>query len=201
MSGSTSLEKALKEQYVPIFQNMMGLSRVKARQTFEQLYARVLKDAEKEDTLSLPARLGDFLLERESADKKVSEVLAKKRKEGVKDEDIRWWWNMPDLARRMMVKVDEVFLYSMYLKFTKEEGLAPEDANEKLRRVRPVFGNPDDVSYAKGQDRPLPDELRDKVNKFFLEKGQKDPDGLKDGAEACTSFNAYIRKELKAGNI
>ncbi|MBD3286984.1 hypothetical protein GF359_10055 [candidate division WOR-3 bacterium] len=201
MVKSDALEMKLAERYVPIFQEMMGMNQKQARKSFRQLYEKAKKDAEKEKTTDLPVNLGDLLLQREVNDKKVKKVLDKKRKEGVTDDDIKWWWNMSDIARRLMVKVDEVFIYTLYLKFTKEEGLSPEEANRKVRMNRPIFGNPDDARFARGKDRPLPDELRNRVNAFFIAEAAKDPEGFKKAAKACSSFNAFVRKQIKAGNL
>lgn len=201
MAKTDVIEKKLREQYVPIFQRMMGMTEKQAKKAFKQLYDKVKAEAESQDTAGLPTNLGDLLLEKAASDKKVAKVLAKKRKEGVKDSDIKWWWNMPDLARRLMAKVDEVFIYSLYLRFTKEEGLSPQDANEKVRKNRPVFGDPDDARFARGKDRPLPDELRNRVNAFFTAEAAKDPEGFKDAVKACSSFNAFIRNQIKRGNL
>lgn len=201
MAKTSTLQKHLRDQYLPIFQKMMGMSPAKARQTFKDLFRKVTEEAKKENTLNLPPDLGDRLLEREAEDKKVKKVLAKKRSEGVRDEDIRWWWNMHDLERRMMSKVDEVFIYALFLKFTKEDGLAPEEANKRVWETRPMFGNPEDTGYGNAEDRPLPDELRDRVNTYFTKRAQNDPEGLKRDAEASTSFNAFARKEVKAGRL
>ncbi len=201
MAKTSALEKHLRDQYLPIFQKMMGMSLGRAKRTFKDLYKKVTEEAKKEDTLNLPPDLGDRLLKRESEDKKVRELLVKKSGEGVRDEDIRWWWNMHDLERRMISKVDEVFIYALFLKFTKEDGLTPEEANKKVWEIRPMFGNPTDTSYAKGKDRPLPDELRQRVNAYMTKRARKDPEGLKREVEKCSSFNAFIRKEIQAGRL
>ena len=201
MAKTSTLEKHLRDQYLPIFQKMMGMSGAKAKGTFNDLYKKVSEDAVREGTIDLPPNLGDMLLEKESTDKKVKTVLAKKRAEGVRGQNIRWWWNMHDLERRMISKVDEVFIYALFLKFTKEDGLTPEEANKKVWEIRPMFGNPADTGYAKGKNRPLPDELRQRVNAYMTKRAQKDPEGLKREVEKCSSFNAFARKEIKAGRL
>ncbi len=201
MAKTSALEKHLRDQYLPIFRKMMGMSLGRAKRTFKDLYKKVTEDARKEDTINLPPDLGDRLLEKQAEDKKVRELLAKKSGEGVRDEDIRWWWNMHDLERRMISKVDEVFIYALFLKFTKEDGLTPEEANKKVWEIRPMFGNPADTGYAKGKDRPLPDELRQRVNAYMTKRARKDPEELKREVEKCSSFNAFARKEVKAGRL
>ena len=201
MAKPSTLQKHLRDQYLPIFRKMMGMSPAQAKRTFKDLYKKVTEEARKEDTLNLPPDLGDRLLEREAEDKKVSELLAKKSGEGVRDEDICWWWNMHDLERRMISKVDEVFVYALFLRFTKEEGLSAAEANERICKVRPMFGDPTDSRYGRGNDRPLPEELRQRVNAYMTKRARKDPEGLKREVEKCSSFNAFIRKEIQAGRL
>jgi len=195
------LEKQLKKQYAPIFRKMMGMSAAQANKTFKELYAKIKADAEAEDTLNLPMDLGDRLLQKETEDKKVKQALDKKRTDRVTDDDIRWWWNRHDLARRMMNKVDEVFVYSLFLKLTKQDKMKTKQANEKIKTLRPMFGNPDDARFGKADDRPLPDELRQRVNAYIMQRGQKDPASLRNAVQACTSYNAFIRKKIKAGKL
>ncbi len=201
MADFAELEKQLKKQYVPIFRKMMGMSAAQANKTFKKLYAKIKADAEAEDTLNLPMDLGDRLLQKETEDKKVKQALDKKRIDGVTDDDVRWWWNRHDLARRMMNKVDEVFVYSLFLKLTKQDKMKAKQANEKIKTLRPMFGNPDDTRFGKADDRPLPDELRQRVNAYIMQRGQKGPESLRNAVQACTSYNAFIRKKIKAGKL
>ncbi len=201
MTNLQEIENFLKKEYLPIMQNMMGLKPHQAKKTFKELWISVKNNAEKEGTLDFPAMMGNTLLEKENSDTELKKAFAKIRNHGVRDDDIRWWWNMHDLQRRMMRKLDEVFIYSLFLNFTKNEGLSDNEANLKIRKIRPLFGDPDDLRFGKPADRPLPDELRKRVNDYIIQRGNKDPEGLKQDVAACSSFNAFIRKLIRAGNL
>jgi len=70
-----------------------------------------------------------------------------------------------------------------------------------LRKHRAIFGNPDDITDITGKDRPLPYELKDRINIYIENKSQKEPEQFKKDIEKSSSFNALIRKEIKKGNI
>lgn len=52
----------------------------------------------------------------------------------------------------------------------------------------------------KGDDRPLPYELKKRVNEY-IGKRMSDPIEYKRNIETSSSFNALIRKEIKSGNL
>ncbi len=198
--SSSDIERQLKALYVPVFEMMMGMSSSQARRTFRDMLEQAKEEGLKEGTSSLPENFGDILLENESIDEKTKSMLAKRRTEGVRDADIRWWWNMHDLERRMMVKVDELGGVAMLID-SKEKGMKQNEAAERLRKSRLIYGDPDDTSHTTGDDRPLPHELKDRVNVYFEKRGKTNPDKLKREIEKSTTFNALIRREVKKGNI
>jgi polyhydroxyalkanoate synthesis regulator phasin len=87
--SSSDIEKQLEELYIPIFQKTMGMSLDQAKKFFQDMFQLVKEESLKEGTENLPQNYGDLLLEAESIDEKTKEMLAKKRREGVRDEDIR----------------------------------------------------------------------------------------------------------------
>lgn len=105
--SSSDIEKQLEELYIPIFQKTIGMSLDQAKKHFQDMFQLAKEEPLKRNTKNLPQNYGDLLLEAESTDEKTKEMLAKKRIEGVQDEGIRWWWNMHDYERWMMIKVDE----------------------------------------------------------------------------------------------
>jgi hypothetical protein len=104
----TNIKNELEKEYIPIFEMAMGMSHSEAKKTFNDMYNQVAEESKKEGTINLPRNYGDELLAKENSDEKIKKMLAKRRKEGVTDEDIKWWWNMHDYERRMMLKVDEL---------------------------------------------------------------------------------------------
>lgn len=195
-------ERKIEDQYVAMVQMAVGMSPPKARSTIRDIIEEAREESLKEDIpADLPDRVADFLLERESSDEKIKSSLAKKRKEGVRDEDIRWWFNMDDLERRILLKLDDVTRHALFTKLREEDGLSEGEAAKGVRKSYPVFGDPDDTTVATGEDRPLPYELKDRIRSFVKKRMQRDPEAFKKEIKGSSSFNALIRREVKKGNI
>lgn len=198
---SSNIEKQLEELYVPMFQTMMSVSSSQARSAFHDILKQAREEAKNEGTLNLPRNFGDILLEKESSDEKIESMLVKKRKEGVTDKDIRWWWNMHDLERRIMLKVDDIHRLALFEKLREKEGLNVKEAARRIGKGFPVFGDPDDTTNTTGEDRPLPYELKDRINIYIEKRSQRDPEQFKKEIEESSSVNSFIRKEISKGNI
>jgi len=171
--SSSPIERQLEEQYVPMLQKTMGISAAEGKRTFSEMVNRARAESEREGTGKLPANFGDILLQREPTDTKVRAMLEKKRREGVNDDDIRWWWNMHDLERRIMLQVDELTRLAVFSK-QREAGLSSEEAARDVRKIFPTFGDPDDTRHTSGDDRPLPHELKDRINTYIQRRAQAD---------------------------
>lgn len=196
------IEKSLEEQFVPMFEKMMGMPSVQAKQTFRDLFADAKQLSKAQGTLDLPTNFGDVLLEDETSDDEVKAMLSKKREEGVTNEDIKWWWNRHDLERAMMVKVDEFNKLALYIELTEEDGPPSKRAAHWMRKQHPYFGDPDDTTHTTGEDRPLPFELKDRINRYVEDRAQRDPKEFKTDIDIRSStFNALVRREIKNGNL
>ena len=105
-SRQPSIEKRLKKIYVPMIMSMKpGTPSSEAgKKIFSEWLRETKEDARKETTDNLPPNYGDWLLEKEATDPNIKFRLAKARKDGARDEDIRIWWNLPDLERRLMLE-------------------------------------------------------------------------------------------------
>lgn len=202
--GSNSLrevEKQLEDLYVPRFQSMMGMSLSQAKSTFRDLFSMAREEAQKDGTLNLPLDLGDSLLEKETKDMNIKSMLEKRRKEGVRDQDIRWWMNCHELERKMMLKVDQWASYTLFKKLVEEDGLTSEEAAKEVRKTHPFYGDSDDTSHASGEDRFLPFELKDRINIYIEKRAQENRQDFKEDIKKASSFNALIRKEIRSGNV
>lgn len=203
------IEKGLLEMYSQMFVAMIGISEQEARKMAKDLLNQAVEESKKEGSYNLSPNFGDILLgERKAEDQlleKIAQIirknLLKKREEGVRDEDIKWWWNMNDIERRMMLKVDDINKIYMAQCFVENEGMTPEEAFIKVRKFHPVYGDPLDTTHTKGDDRPLPYELKDRINIYIEKRAKSDPGKYKKDIEASPTFNALVRKEIKAGNI
>jgi hypothetical protein len=72
---------------------------------------------------------------------------------------------------------------------------------KKVEKSLPIYGDPDDTSHKTGDDRPLPDELKNRINIYIEKRVRDNPEKYKNEIEESSTFNALIRKEIKAGNL
>lgn len=183
----------------------MFLSQLPTRMTLEEAH-KAVKDAIKgckeeamrEGTADWPENVGDLLLEVAKAEHvKYRKIVEKARKEGATDEDIREFWNLNDLQRRMVLWSENVFRYSSFLSF-RDDGLSADEAMSRVRKMFPMYGDPEDTSHTSGDDRPLPQELRGRVDKYRERVGAI---VIKSKAEKFTTYNAFIRNEIRLGKL
>jgi hypothetical protein len=190
-------EKRLQPQYVSFFQKSMSMPEEIAREIFKAMAEAQREAAQSEGTDRLPESFGDILLEREKTDEKIRDAFAPKRAEGVTDEDIAFWWNMHDLERRMICKVDEMNRVLLFEKLLQENGVTEPEAARMVAKRFPVYGDPEHLVLETDDDRPLPFELKWRVNRYITEKTTADADGFQEEVEASTSLNAVLRKAVR----
>ena len=200
-----SIEGQLKEGCVLGLINM-GIPAFQADDMCS-IWLREAKDeAKKEGTESLPRNYGDHLLRQEATDPKIQASLVKLRKEGVTDDDIRNWWNRPDLERRLLLKIDENTRMVIVIDQCDKMGITKENKDEVLdkaeahvRKYCPFWGDPEGSKRVFGDDRPLPVELRDRIN-LWRDRKSLDPSFQKE-MDNSTTFNALVRKEITRRNL
>ena len=192
---SSTHETELEEMYVDMYVSAKGFSRSEARKAIRGFIQQAKEEAQKEGTVNLPPNFGDELLARESTDENVKTMLLKSRKEGVTDEDIRWWWNMPDLERRLMLKDDDLSRMAAFM-HQVEQGTITEEAAVEVKKFHPMYGDPSDTGKSSGDDRPLPYELKDRINRYIEMRVKQGADSYKADLEASSSFNALVRREI-----
>ena len=197
----TEIEKRLEPQYVSFFQESMSMPEEVAREIFKTFAEEQKEAAHREGTDRFPEFFGRILLEREQTDEKVRNAFAPKRAEGVTDEDIALWWNMHDLERRMICKVDEMNRILLFEKLVQGSGVTELEAARMVAKRFPVYGDPDHLVLENEDDRPLPFELKWRVNRYITEKTKADPVGFQKEIEASTSLNALLRRALKQGDL
>jgi hypothetical protein len=190
-------EKRLEPQYVSFFKKSMSMPEEIAQEIFKTLAEEQKEVACREGTDRLPESFGEILLEREKTDEEVRDVFATKRAEGVTDEDIALWWNMHDLERRMICKVDEMNRILLFEKLVHGDGVTELEAARMVAKRFPIYGDPDHLVLETDNDRPLPFELKWRVNRYITERTEADSDGFREEVEAATSLNAILRKALR----
>lgn len=212
-SKYNDIEKALLDQYSQMM-SMMGISSAEAKKMAGDMLDQAIEESKKEGTYYLPQNLGDIIFGDAGSDnptiKKVAESirqkLPKKKAEGVKDEDVRWWWNLNDIERRIMLKQDDIARMTLFMaeleksnESSKEK--AADKAATKVRKFHPTYGDPDDTTHTTGDDRPLPYELKDRINIYIEKRARENSEKYKNEIEQSSTFNALLRKEIKAGNL
>lgn len=197
----TEIEKRLEPQYVSFFQESMSMPEEVAREIFKTFTEEQKEAAHREGTDRFPEFFGRILLEREQTDEKVRNAFAPKRAEGVTDEDIALWWNMHDLERRMICKVDEMNRILLFEKHVQGSGVTELEAARMVAKRFPVYGDPDHLVLENEDDRPLPFELKWRVNRYITERTKADPEKFQKEVEATTSLNALLRRALKQGDL
>ena len=197
----SDIEKKLEDIYTPKLKEVMGMSPSDAKRVFRDLIEKAKEESQEEGTSNLPEDFGDILLEKESTDEKIRSWLAMKRNEGVRDEDIREWWNMHDLERRILLGFDEMTRFVQFSKFGWKDRLYEKGVETGGGRFFPIYGDPNEPSHITGDDRPLPYELKNRVNRYLDKRAHIDPGQFKRDVERSSTLNAFIRKEVQRGNL
>jgi hypothetical protein len=200
LGGSTEIRKSLQKNCIPQLMEVMDISLPQAQVTFAELLRQAKKESQELRTAHFPEDYGRVLLAGEAKDEKIRSMLASRRSEGVRDLDILWWWNMHDLERRMMLKVDEQRRTTEYLRY-RQAGLSKAQAGEQVRRFYPTYGDPEDMKHDDPEDSHLPPELKRRIDLYIENRSQADPDGFKEAMEGSSSFNALVRREIQRGNL
>ena len=61
--------------------------------------------------------------------------------QGVRDEDVVEWWDLPDIERRLMLRDDDVFRLTAWME-RMDAGHTAEQAARIIWQMRPMFGDP-----------------------------------------------------------
>jgi hypothetical protein len=195
----SSIETNLENQYVPLIQSRIGLSYSQSISLFNDLLKMLKEESKNEGVLQIPS--GDILLENENTNQKFKNFLDKIRKEGVRDEDIRWWWNLHDLERRMIKKFDLINQNTILNKLREEENMTADELKNVVRKYFPLYGDPDNITNDSGEHRPIPYELQGRIKKYIERRLTIDREDYRKDLEISESFNSLIRKELNNGSL
>jgi hypothetical protein len=142
---------------------------------------------------NLPEHYGDYIIERAKAgSENHKSIINKAISGGANESDIKLWWNLSDLERRMIIWEDSIFRITTFNCY-QSEGLSFEDSGTKLRRAFPLYGDPTDESNTKGDDRPLPNELHERINRMTADWA---PLYVQQFSKTYNTMNAFIRDEL-----
>jgi len=70
-----------------------------------------------------------------------------------------------------------------------------------LGKSFPIFGGPEDTKNVKGDDRPLPFELKERINQWVGTALQDKALETATSSRSAGSMNALIRNEIRAGRL
>ena len=200
-STRSSKERELVQDYASQFESM-GFPRDSAKQTAKKLLSHAKQMMQwGVKGRSFPDQYVSDLAQIGKENQGLAEILMKKRSDGVRDEDIIWWWSLPSLDRYMMLAMDNLHQVAAH-DAALSSGLSEVEANNVVWKRNPCYGEPDEEHDTQvGEDRPLPYELKDRINTYIKKRKETDAQQFENEIEQSTSFNALLRKEISAGKI
>ncbi|HCS48868.1 MAG TPA: hypothetical protein DIW61_11670 [Candidatus Aminicenantes bacterium] len=194
------LERQAAELYHNFFV-MLGYSVSQAREEIKRAVDRCKAEAKANGFDILPENFGDRLIEPFSSKTPLMiRIVDKARRNGATDRDIRRYWNLREWERRLMIWYDNVYRVAAHEKMIAE-GLSKEQSQRKLNKSFPYYGDPDDESICQGNDRPLPYEIKDRVNSYMIEKRLTGLEEVERRLEGYSSVNAFLREQMKKGSL
>lgn len=182
-------ELELENFYVNAYKQM-GITRREIREAI----SKCKMESKLNGMDNLPSDFGDYLIEQDKVeDIKYKAIVDKALSGGAIEVDIQQWWNLSDLERRMINWEDNIARIAIFRSLI-QEGHTNEEALFKLRKSFPLYGDPSDESNMQGEDRPLPAEMHERVNRFVAEMF---PQTLQIHSSSYSSMNAFLRMMLK----
>ena len=188
-------EEELEELYFSLFRSTIAMNDGEIRSLVRTMIRRAKEQARRERTNCLPVDHGERLLIRELVEDEVRAEMALRRADGVTDSDIRWWWNMPDLERRLLLATDDISRIAA-IKAFMDQGHDEDDAVARMRKLHPIYGRSIETT---GEDRALPCELKERVNIWTKRRIMEDQENFNAEMEAATTFNALVRGAIRRG--
>lgn len=193
-----AIEKQLEDFYTTMYARLMGVSIGEAAKAVRDAIGACKRKGKEEGTSGFGDGFGDqlLLMARKGVTPAVR-IVAKARNEGARDEDISEWWNLHDLQRRMVVWSETVFRYATFRHHT-DEGLDGSQAMAEVRRMFPMYGDPEDTTHVLGEDRLLPNELRGRVDAYREKVGAE---AIRTRSSGYSTYNAFVRAEIREGRL
>lgn len=194
------LKEKLEKKFVQFLADYLNVDQLDAKKMADNILDGLIEESEIEFHEGISPYFGDTLLSGEKTDASIRTMLGRKRIESVNDNDIRWLWNMPADERLMLIITDNFFKSYSYTQY-RTQGFTEQEAKCKLYKRFPYYGELDSDATLSGDDRPLPWELKDRINTYGIKRGKTDYEQYEKDMDASSSFNALVRKEIKEGKI
>jgi hypothetical protein len=194
------LERRLEKMYVSVYQLIYGMSLGEAREEFARELTWSKEEWARGGDFTAIEWYGSYLVSHRHTDVKIGVFLARIRAEGVRDKDVKWFWDMHNLERILMMRTFTMSV-GAFIMSERVQGKSLVEAHVSAKRIHPLYGNPEDLSHAQGEDRPIPVELKDRVDLFVEKRLRGNQEHFRAEMMGSSSFNALIRKEIRAGKI
>ena len=188
--GSNKLEseKKLEELYFEKLKNV-GIS----RRDIKSQINKCKDESSKQGTDNLPEKYGDFIIEQAKlGNEHYKKIIYKAILGGANEDDIKEWWNLSELERRMIIWEDTIFRIATF-KSLQSSGFSFEECASKIRKSYPLYGDQSDESNTQGDDRPLPNELHCRINRMTADWA---PFYVQQFSPSYNTMNDFIRDEL-----
>ncbi len=206
-SKYNNVEKALLDLYIQM-NSKNSIPSSQLEKMTEEMLDEAIEESRKSGNYFLPKNIGSIIVGNvETNDLRIQKFAQAIREgmpknEGITLEDIEKWWNLNDVERRMILAQDTIVKSQAVLGLL-ESGMAsdPKEAVAMVCKFHPVYGDPNDNSQSSGDDRPLPFELKDRVNIYIEKRAGKGSGEYKREMESSSSFNALVRREVRAGKL
>jgi hypothetical protein len=194
----------------------MGMGTDEAESMASHMLDQCIAEAKAAGTYDHAPGMGDLLVGvREPQDEKTRQWvettradLVATREEGATSEDIQHWWNLPDIEARLAI-ADNNNARMAFINWQLAEGLAPgstatgimRSAIANMKRIFPAYRRSDVPADDPSDDRPLPCELKDRVDRYIARRSHEEPDAYKRDRDTSSSLNALVRREIHAQNL
>jgi hypothetical protein len=154
----------------------------------------------KDGSANLPRNYGDLLLERAATDEKIKTGLEWKRREGMRDEDFRWWWNMQEYERRMLARIAERDRVATYLAL-RAQGKMADEAGAGVWKAHTFFGGAEGEGAGPRGPSALPWELMDRIRTYIEQCTRSQPDQYRAEVNSAPDFNTFVRAQITLGRL
>ncbi len=168
--------------------------------TIREMVREALKRASHQTPSLSGEGAGQQLLRLAAQSPELQHYIKACREDGVRDEDFEVWWSMHEYERQMVILADEQFSVHAMVAETGRLG-ERERAADSVLRSRVFYRSPlapPAPEEPQGEDRHLPYELKDRVNRW-IEKQMRQPGSL--FPQESSSANAYIRHLVRKGEV
>jgi hypothetical protein len=123
------------------------------------------------------------------------------RADGVTDADILEWWDLSSVERQMIVADDNLARMTEIMGLV-EKSWEFEEAARECAKSNAIFGDCMDEKAMKGENRPLPWELKLRYMRWLAKKKTALRfAGVASESEGFASANAYIRHLIRLGEL